>query len=70
MALDPLDLVQGLGGEVAFTAFRAGHDGHVLDNQQLRTAAVTPCDTPGLRTAPAADITTSRFGRHLSRHTP
>ena len=40
MQLDAFDLVQGLGGQVAFAAMGTTDDGHVLDDEEARPLAV------------------------------
>jgi hypothetical protein len=54
---DPLNLVQSLGGQVAFTAIRATGDGNILDHQQVPTIAIAPGHAMGSSSLSAADIT-------------
>src|SRR5678815_5895031 len=46
VALDPLEFVERLRGEIALSAVRAGDDGDVLDHEQGRPPAVCPGKTP------------------------
>jgi len=66
MQLDPLDLVQRLGGEVALAAVRADHHGHVLDHQEVGPLAVAAGQIAYLGAALATEFADRPHGRILA----
>ena len=56
MQLDAFDLVQGLGGQVAFAAMETTDDGHVLDDEEAGALAVTARYATHLRAALTTNI--------------
>lgn len=44
MALDALQGVKRVGGQVALAAMRAHQNGHILDDEECRTASIAARD--------------------------
>jgi hypothetical protein len=57
MELDPLDLKQSFGGQIALTAMGADHDRNILDDQERRPFPVAPGHVADLSFIVTADIT-------------
>src|SRR6185295_2749820 len=65
--LDPLDLVQGLGGQVALTTLGANHHRYVLNDQEVRALAVAPGHEADLSLALTTDVADHRLLFHVNR---
>jgi hypothetical protein len=61
--LDALDLVQGLGGQIALAAMGTTDDGHVLDDEEVGPLTVTTRDAPHV----GAALTTNKAYHSLGR---
>lgn len=68
MEFDTFNLMQRLRREITFTAVRAYHDGHILNDQQICALAVTPGRVPNLCAAFAANVANESFDFHVIRH--
>ena len=68
MQLYPLDLVQRLSSQIAFTATRANDYGNILDYQQVGAFAVRPRDVLYLSLPAATDIASNGFCFLVIRH--
>ena len=64
MQFDAFDLVQGLGGQVAFAAMGATDDGHVLDDEEAGPLAVTARYATHVRAALTTNIAYHRLTCH------
>ena len=67
---DTFNFMQSFCCEVTFATVRAGHDRHILNDQQIRALAVTPRNVPDLRPALATDFADKSFRFHVIRHKP
>ena len=64
MQLDAFDLVQGLGGQVAFAAMGTTDDGHVLDDEEAGPLAVAARYATHVRAALTTNIAYHRLTYH------
>jgi len=58
--LDPLNLVQGLRGEIAFTAMRTTYHRYIFNNQQIFPLAIATGNVTNLCSFLATNITNER----------
>lgn len=56
MQLDPFDLVQCLGSQIAFATVRATYDGNALNDQEVVSLAVATCDMTNACALSSADV--------------
>jgi len=57
MKPDAFDLKQRLGGEIAITTVRTTYNGHILDDEQIRSFAITSRHSADLNPRFATQIT-------------
>ena len=64
MNLDPLQVVECVGSQVALAAVGTDEDGHVLNDEECRSSPITACDV----TQPNSRLSASRALFGVKRH--